>query len=62
MATYLKKAKPPIESQNIKTSRIVKETLADVRLRKYFPAEKFDFDVYEQKSYVQGFKARINLK
>ncbi|UCD80556.1 MAG: hypothetical protein JSW26_03750 [Desulfobacterales bacterium] len=52
MATYLKKAKPPIESQNIKTSRIVKETLADIRLRKYFPAEKFDFDVYKQKSYV----------
>jgi len=25
---------------------------ADIRLRKYFPDEKFDFEVYDQKSYV----------
>ena len=25
---------------------------ADIRLRKYFPDEQFDFDVYDQKSYV----------
>jgi sulfopropanediol 3-dehydrogenase len=24
---------------------------ADIRLRKYFPDEKFDFEVYRQKSY-----------
>lgn len=25
---------------------------ADIRLRKYFPGETFDFEVYDQKSYV----------
>jgi sulfopropanediol 3-dehydrogenase len=28
---------------------------ADIRLRKYFPAEAFDFEVYQQKSYVPTF-------
>jgi hypothetical protein len=25
---------------------------ADIRLRKYFPDQKFTFEVYDQKSYV----------
>jgi len=25
---------------------------ADIRLRRYFPEEEFDFEVYDQKSYM----------
>jgi len=57
--TYQKLTKEANRTIGAVTSRISRyegmeghARAADIRLRKYFPDETFDFEVYDQKSYV----------